>query len=266
MKCPFPKSIRAPSIGYATQFIAVPCGECGICMRNKVSEWKIRLTEESKINIANSFITLTYNDENLPKDGVNKEHIQKFNKQLRNYYKYRYYYVSEYGPTTNRPHYHGILFGIDNHTDSEMVDKLEKIWAKGFVTLTQLEPTRINYVAEYHVLKNVNPVGSNPNFKLLSCKPAIGSNYINREKQFHWSEKEMYYRNGKFKLGLPRYYKEKIYDSKTRKRASALRQIKEDQNEIRSRQTDPLYYAKKQQNIKATIDNYIKRKIKKGKL
>lgn len=228
--------------------------------------WKIRLTEESRLSVANSFITLTYNDEKLPKNGVDKKEIQRFNKRLRQHFTYRYYFISEYGPTTNRPHYHGILFGIDCNTAPKMVEKLEGIWGNGFITLTNLEPERINYVAEYHILKNSNPTNSNPNFKLMSSKPAIGANYISREKNFHWSEKEMYYRNKDYKLTLPRYYKEKLYDKGTLRRASKINQNKVDIVELRERQKSPLYYAEKASNTKNMIELYLKRKQKKGKL
>ena len=59
------------------------------------------------------FLTLTYNNENLPKHGVFKEEIQLFLKRLRIsldrlHYKHnlRYFACAEYGSTSKRPHYH----------------------------------------------------------------------------------------------------------------------------------------------------------------
>lgn len=265
MKCPFPISIRAPSVAYTTRHIAVPCGKCGICLQNEVTMWKIRLTEEARNKIANSFLTLTYNDENLPKTGVDKTHIQDFIRALRRQFKLRYYIISEYGPTTNRPHYHGILFGIDQNEIS--ANKLEvEVWKKGFVTLESITPTRVNYVAEYHVLKNRCPDGANPNFKLMSLKPAIGANYLDREKNFHVTENQLYYRNKNYKLQLPRYYKERLYPKSELRRASINRQKQVDINELRQAQNDPKYFEIRAVNTQEKIRQIIDRRIKKGKI
>ncbi|CAF3321563.1 unnamed protein product [Rotaria socialis] len=266
MKCPTPISIRAPDLTYTTSNIAVPCGRCGICLGNEITMWKIRLTEESKKQIANSFLTLTYNDENLPKNGVNKEHVQLFIKRMRKYWKFRYYLISEYGPGTNRPHYHAILFGIDNYTNDNMIQKIEKIWSKGFITLANVYPSRINYIAQYHAQKFSNPPGSNRNFKLLSSKPAIGDNYINREKNFHWGEKQMYYRNGTFKLALPRFYKTRLYDKATIRRASNKMQEQADIDEINKAMSDKNYYQKMYSSKQAACQQIINKYKKNRKL
>lgn len=59
------------------------------------------------------FLTLTYNNENLPKHGVFKEEVQLFLKRLRIsldrlHYKHnlRYFACAEYGSKSKRPHYH----------------------------------------------------------------------------------------------------------------------------------------------------------------
>lgn len=75
----------------------------------------------------------------------------------------------------------------------------------------------------------------------------------------------MYYRNGEFKLALPRYYKEKLYDKGTIKRANDKIQKKTNISEIRELMKDPLYYRKRWFNTKATINNYVKR-TKKNKV
>ncbi|MCL2154134.1 MAG: hypothetical protein FWH53_00565 [Leptospirales bacterium] len=74
------------------------------------------------------FLTLTYTDDAVPlqydKDGNSymtlvKSDVQKFFKLLRTRLrrggsdlKIKYYYCGEYGPKTQRPHYHVILFGL----------------------------------------------------------------------------------------------------------------------------------------------------------
>ena len=72
----------------------VPCGKCIQCKELKIEEWQIRWTEEMKHSHENSsyFITLTYNDQNIPKkitpDGeeittLDYTDLTKFFKRLR---------------------------------------------------------------------------------------------------------------------------------------------------------------------------------------
>ena len=73
----------------------------------------------------NCFITLTYDDENIPWDGsLNKQHFQAFMKRLRWHNKekkIRYFHVGEYGEQLSRPHYHALIFNHD-FDDKETVD------------------------------------------------------------------------------------------------------------------------------------------------
>ena len=74
---------------------------------------------------ASCFITLTYNDENLPNPPVvSKREAQLFIKRLRKllYPKlFRYYIVGEYGDKSNRPHYHALLFGVSPTQEKEIL-------------------------------------------------------------------------------------------------------------------------------------------------
>ena len=72
------------------------------------------MTEEAKLHKENCFITLTYNNNNLPKyKSLVKKELQDFFKRLRKKYGegIRYYACGEYGPKGKRPHYHAIIFG-----------------------------------------------------------------------------------------------------------------------------------------------------------
>jgi hypothetical protein len=63
-----------------------------------------------------SWVTLTYNDENLPfRNELTKNHHVVWIKKLRKAYpskKIKYYLSAEYGDAGGRPHYHVALFGI----------------------------------------------------------------------------------------------------------------------------------------------------------
>lgn len=97
--------------------LEIPCGGCVGCRLDRAAEWQTRLLHESKQHRMNCFLTLTYNDENLPPYGsLDKTHFQKFMMRLRSRIypvKVRYYMCGEYGEGTGRPHYHAILFGYD---------------------------------------------------------------------------------------------------------------------------------------------------------
>jgi len=129
----------------------------------------------------NCVITLTYDDQNLPKGGtLIKKHFTLFMKKLRNKLpdkKIRFYHCGEYGEFEEdigkpqlesklaRPHYHACIF---NHQfdDLELFEKksngdvytsetLSKIWGKGFVTTMDLTLKSAGYVARY-ITKKIN--------------------------------------------------------------------------------------------------------------
>lgn len=110
--------------------IKIPCGKCLECLRDKQNEWVVRLFMESKYHSNILFFTLTYSPESVPElvdqDGVVyrtvfKKHLQDWFKRFRQRYKrdfgenaqLKYFITSEYGPKTKRPHYHGIIYGIE---------------------------------------------------------------------------------------------------------------------------------------------------------
>ena len=109
-----------------------PCGQCLHCRINRSRMWQHRILLEDSVSDRSCFVTLTYNEENLPKDrSLNIEDYQKFLKLLRYFTKrkIRYVLVGEYGKKDERPHYHAILFGV-GEDESEVI---EKSWKKGFI-------------------------------------------------------------------------------------------------------------------------------------
>lgn len=155
----------------APRYIKVPCGCCVECYKRYLSTWAARLQLETREEQA-YFLTLTYDDEHIPEDGVSKTDVQTFHKSVRRFYKstfqedspMKYVLISEYGPTTFRPHYHGLYFhlqGLENYVD--------RLWTKGFVTIDPVTPARLAYVMSFHFLKHDNVKdGKNPNFRLMS--------------------------------------------------------------------------------------------------
>lgn len=123
MKCLHPIWILNPKIKAGKPFnpmvepkwLQIPCGKCGFCIMKKRSEWSYRMYQEFLASDAVYFFTLTYNDERLVfnerrKPIVYKPHVEQFVKRLNRVLKFKYFISSEYGPTTLRPHYHGLIF------------------------------------------------------------------------------------------------------------------------------------------------------------
>lgn len=134
--------------------IAVPCGCCEDCQRTKTNEWFFRSYVEykhyKKIGGSVYFVTLTYDNDHLPwlefKDGkkipcFNKFHIRNFIKYIRVWLKrnhmlstgIKYLICSEYGKTTKRPHYHGLLFFPFHIPPMSFTRLMRTWWQHGFV-------------------------------------------------------------------------------------------------------------------------------------
>lgn len=64
--------------------LELPCGQCIGCRLERSRQWAMRCVHESKTHNENSFITLTYSDENLPdRKRLKYEDFQLFMKKLR---------------------------------------------------------------------------------------------------------------------------------------------------------------------------------------
>lgn len=151
-----------PGAGYSDLPVEIPCGQCIGCRLERSRQWAIRCVHEAQLYEDNCFITLTYNDENYPKNGsLNLAHFQNFMKRFRKSlsHKIRMYHCGEYGDKNARPHYHACIFGHD-FTDKilwEERDKiklyrsedLERLWPFGFSTIGAVTFESAAYVARY---------------------------------------------------------------------------------------------------------------------
>lgn len=116
MKCTRPRPLKPWKSIYnsgnqVSPTIYVDCGKCLNCKINKAREWTTRLIHETNISQSTIFITLTYDTEHLPPEGVRKSDVQDFISDLRKVCGpgIRYFIGSEYGDSsdgTHRPHYH----------------------------------------------------------------------------------------------------------------------------------------------------------------
>lgn len=149
--------------------IQVPCRHCLGCRLDHANEWATRCYCEMKTVNKGCFLTLTYNNQNLPLGGyLIKRDIQLFLKKLRKKYPdndIRYLVCGEYGPHGGRPHYHMICYGWqpDNlkvYRTNKKGDVLyqseelyhggnQGLWGKGFCTIGELNYQTACYTARY---------------------------------------------------------------------------------------------------------------------
>lgn len=178
--------VFSPKDGFRDQPFQVPCGKCIGCRADQALMWSIRGYHESTLHEQNSFLTLTYSDDNLPSDGkIVKDDLQRFFKRLRKHGKFRYLACGEYGELTRRPHYHAVIFGQDFLGDAVSIneqlyssDFLVDCWGLGHVSCAPVTMASICYVCGY-VNKKMHDQDT---FSLMSRRPGIGKDWLVKYK------------------------------------------------------------------------------------
>ena len=177
--------------------VPIPCRKCIGCRLDYGRQWTVRLMHEDQMHPSDSvFITLTFADKHIPKDGsIQVSHMQDFHKSLRQLLapkKYRHYTIGEYGDKFGRPHYHSIIFGFDfpDKTEHKYLHKyddwiyvsklLNRAWPYGHATVQPLVRARAAYITGY-VTKKLNGrkaelyKGKQPEFSTQSSQPGLGN-------------------------------------------------------------------------------------------
>jgi hypothetical protein len=176
----------------------------------------------------NSFLTLTYSDENVPGGGtLVYGDFQRFMKRLRKRIglPIRFFMCGEYGEQTVRPHYHAIIFGY-GFPDKTYWGKsptghpiyrskeLEELWTEGNSLIGSVTRESAGYVARY-CMKKINGdlaedhyKGREPEFAHMSLKPGIGLSFF--EKFSSDILPNDYVIQDGFKIPVPKYYDRKF--------------------------------------------------------
>lgn len=253
--------------GIPSTKMKVACGQCVGCRLEKSRQWAVRCVHESKEYLQNSFITLTYNDENLIKQcgvtdeqynnqiidySLNKKDFQLFMKRLRKRYapqKIRYFHCGEYGEEKGRPHHHAILFNIkfkdqlyhcqQNGEKYYTSETLNKIWGMGHCIVGKATYKSAAYVARY-LLKKINGKekeeyydGVQPEYTTMSRNKGIGHKHFEKYGKQIMDLDEVAI-NG-MKMVPPKYYDilheridpEKLLKVKEKRKARAIENEKE---------------------------------------
>lgn len=211
--------------------LSLPCGRCIGCRLERSRQWAVRIVHESKMHESNSFLTLTYSPEHLPKDGsLSVEHCQRFLKRLRARLapkRIRFFLCGEYGEKLGRPHYHAIIFGEDFSADRFSLDNpgefclydselLRDAWGLGDVRIGSVSFDSASYVANYATKKIVGKrevvdahyQGRVPEFLLMSRRPGIGRSWFDRFEFDVFPADEVISRG--LQARPPRYYFQQI--------------------------------------------------------
>lgn len=234
------------------------CGKCEECLKQYQNDWMVRNLMQFRETAFAVFFTLTYREDSVPFSvnsdtgellrTVCKRQVQLFLKRFREFRRkrglstdFKYFITSEYGPTTLRPHYHGLLHGVRLRDFMEFA----AVWRKEYGFTTQREVNSIDfrnalnsarYTAKYCAKGEFeNPLVAlclvEPTFHLIS--KGLGKCYLNERtisyhlaldffpkrdnsgKYCHAYLQEIANRMrvviGAFGYHVPRYYREEIF-------------------------------------------------------
>lgn len=215
----FPKTVPSADTARHGTPTPLPCGQCIGCRLERSRQWAVRIMKELKLHDRSSFLTLTYDDANLPlywhdasgrkitpsglRPTLNLDDIQLFLKKLRKNFapeRLRFFQCGEYGEKTARPHHHMILFGEDFCKDREPIENsrsgypqfqsplLTKLWGKGRCTISEVSFESAAYVARYSLKKMTGPgsclsyMNRKPEYVTMSRNPGIAAGFFDEFK------------------------------------------------------------------------------------
>lgn len=230
------------------KFLTIPCGQCIGCRIEYSKQWATRMLLENEYSSESHFVTLTYDDEHVPKHeyvepdtgeimtslSLCKRDLQLFHKRLRRAFPegIRFFSCGEYGGRTLRPHYHSIYFNLPisdlqfhkRSSDGKFIyyisPTISEIWGKGHVLICDVSFETCAYVARYVTKKlkgeakeaydffNIEPV-----FSLMSRRPGIGRQWFddNWQKVYDSYIITVSSSKGGLRFKPPRYY-DSIFD------------------------------------------------------
>ncbi len=275
---------RAVSFNFRESYCDLPieirCGKCLGCKLDKSKEWALRCQHEALENDENTFVTLTYNEKNLPFTTSGRHpalptlypiHFTNFVKRLRRTgRKIRYFQCGEYGELL-RPHHHALLFNC-YFKDQKLLkeqptgnlytsQELEKLWPHGYSSLGQVTYESAGYVARY-TLKKLDKQEQKkdtryPTYLTMSRNPGIGSKHFDKYYEQIYNFDEVITRAGN-KVKPPRYYDNK-YEKINPKH---LKEIKSNRiKEVNQDEKRGTRYYVKEYLLKRKIQDQLQRKI-----
>lgn len=165
--------------------LLLPCGQCIGCRLERSRIWAIRIMHQLAFHEEACFLTLTYDEKHVPKNGsLNKSELRTFFNDLRGRLSYnglpkiKYFAVGEYGDQNQRPHYHAIIFGqsfqkqiADHHPAQAEPSRsggaqsthglLSDLWEQGLHRISEVSFESAAYVARYSLKKVTGALAAN---------------------------------------------------------------------------------------------------------
>jgi hypothetical protein len=222
---------------YTDARLSLPCGQCIGCKIERTRSWALRMMHEAHQHERNSFITLTYNKESLPKnESLDVKHWKLFAKKLRHRCgPFRYFHCGEYGDENMRPHLHACIFGLNfeedrsyyktvRENDYYVSSLLEDSWGRGFCTLGELTFQSAAYVARYvmkkitgeqaeYAYEGIDPetgemVSVAPEYATMSRRPGLGAGWFEKFSSDVYPSDEVILAGERYRP--PRFYDDKV--------------------------------------------------------
>lgn len=221
-------SFKRGSVGEA---LSLPCGRCIGCKLERSRQWAIRLMHENELHEESSFITLTFDEKNLPEGGsLDVGIVQRFLKRLRKRLaprRIRFFLCGEYGDRFGRPHYHAVIFGYSfpdkvklssGSSTLSYSKELSDIWGFGLCSVGDVTFESASYVASYVTKKITGEKakehyqGRKPEFVVMSRGgrkgKGIGAGWIEKFRKDVYPSDSVVVR-GK-EMRPPRYYDNRL--------------------------------------------------------
>lgn len=229
--------------------IGVSCGKCARCLERRKMEWSFRMGVEMQRAKCAYFVTLTYNQDNVPmtkrglktltphddirdKNGRKRDDLSLFFKRLRSRQarsktitwehvfnnlrkddKILFFGVGEYGSERKRPHFHAIIY---NASEKHIYDS----WNLGGVHCVKANEATIMYCMKYldKRLGKKQDKRKTPEYNTMS--EGIGKSYIDKMKNWHRKNLDVLFvtTNGGIKVPMPKYYRDRIFTDDERSR------------------------------------------------
>lgn len=168
------------------------CNKCPGCISDKKRDWANRIAHELSMQPTGCFITLTYDDQHLGENKLNKDHMSEWMQTMRDKFgKMRFFYSGEYGPKTGRAHYHAIIFGhnfLEILTGADRLNDrdglynakyMDHLWGRGQCFYGPAQPGSARYIAGYVEKK----IGDTDTLSSMSKRPPIGIPWLLKNKR-----------------------------------------------------------------------------------
>lgn len=218
-----------PIDDYRKEYVAIGCGNCYECRKQKAQQWRVRLLEEMKVQKHAYFITLTFSNESLKEltkkykttecNGIAVAAVRLFLERWRKKFgkSVKHWLITELGhENTERIHLHGILFPtfpINNEI-------IQNLWKYGKSDIGEYCNERtINYIVKYVTKIDFD----HKTFKAqIICSAGLGESFIHTigaKLTYKYKPKqsaEYYTLNNGNKVALPIYYRNKLYNKEER--------------------------------------------------